>query len=151
MIYLNIPEVNGSGGNTSPGNVLVINGATVNSAPTNPASAIVNTFIVPIASCSGPQGMAIGPAPQILLGCNGGPAQEEYGQPTAIIDDGSTGNVAGSVFATLKHQAGSDEVDYNAFLNIYELGASSFNPPQPNGVASCFTSPITADRSTSVK
>src|SRR5215467_1750459 len=32
---------------------------------------VVNTFILPVANCDTPQGMAVGPDHQILIGCNG--------------------------------------------------------------------------------
>jgi len=32
---------------------------------------VETTFVIPVAQCSSPQGMAIGPDHQILLGCNG--------------------------------------------------------------------------------
>src|SRR5579884_2054858 len=59
--YLNIPEVNGPGTDAAPGAVLVIH-------PTK--MKIVKTFNIPHNQCEGPQGMAIGPENQILLGCN---------------------------------------------------------------------------------
>jgi hypothetical protein len=59
--YLNLPEVNG---NVADGNVVVINPHSLQ---------IVQTFDIPVAQCAEPQGMAIGPAPQIPLGlqCKG--------------------------------------------------------------------------------
>jgi hypothetical protein len=61
MFYLNIPEVNGPGDDTQPGAVLVISPETMT---------IVDTFTIPLGVCAGPQGMALGPENQILLGCN---------------------------------------------------------------------------------
>ena len=78
--YINLPEVGGTGNNAVPGQVVVIRGQTLN---------ILAAYTIPVTACSGPQGMAIGPAPQILLGCNGGPNQPANGYPTAIIDDGT--------------------------------------------------------------
>ncbi len=46
---------------------------------------IEQTFTIPLASCAGPQGMALGPDGQILLGCNApGPSGNN---PTAVIRD----------------------------------------------------------------
>ena len=114
--FINIPEVNGAGDNSSPGAIVELSPTTFS---------VLNVFPVPLTSCSGPQGLAIGPAPQMLLGCNGGPHQPANGFPTAIINDGSTGGVKGSVFATLPNQSGSDEVNYDAFSNTYQLAESS--------------------------
>ena len=58
--YLNIPEVDGDGNNTKPGMVLVIDPVT---------REIEQKWTIPLAVCTGPQGMAIGPTNQILLGC----------------------------------------------------------------------------------
>ncbi len=59
--YQNVPEVSGAGNDTSAGAVAVI----------NPKTMLVETsFPVPLADCAGPQGMAIGPDSQIMLGCN---------------------------------------------------------------------------------
>ena len=65
-IYVSIPEINGPGDNSQPGGVARINPLTL---------AVEAIVTVPLASCSGPQGLAIGPVVnghgQILLGCNG--------------------------------------------------------------------------------
>lgn len=96
--YLNLPEVNGSGNNTAPGNVVVIN-------PHN--FKIVQTFVVPIADCAGPQGMAIGPAPQIALGCNS-PTIPGGVRNSVVINEEN-----GSVIATLANEGGTDEDWFN--------------------------------------
>lgn len=120
-IYLNIPEVNGPGNDTQPGAVLVISPETM---------AIEKTFTIPLASCAGPQGMALGPRDQILLGCNApGPSGNS---PTAVIDEHD-----GRVVATLDHESGSDEVDYNPGDNHYflaESGPPGTGVPQALGV-----------------
>src|SRR3977135_42675 len=61
--------------------------------------AVEATFVVPLASCQAPQGMAIGPDHQILLGCNGAGGADH---PTAIIDERN-----GKVIRTLKNQSGA--------------------------------------------
>lgn len=107
--YLNIPEVNGPGNDTQPGAVVVFSADTLN---------IEHIWTIPLASCAGPQGMAIGPAPQILLGCNApGPTANA---PTAIIDEHN-----GHVLATLNNESGSDEVWFNPGDGHYFLARSS--------------------------
>jgi hypothetical protein len=108
-IYLNIPEVNGPGNDTVPGAVLVIDPKLMQ---------IVQTYTVPLASCAGPQGMALGPDHQILLGCNApGPTGTN---PTAVIDERN-----GAVIATLPNESGSDEVWFNPGDDHYFLARSS--------------------------
>jgi hypothetical protein len=117
-IYLNIPEVNGPGNDTVPGATLVI-------SPTR--MAIEKTFTIPLDSCAGPQGMALGPDGQILLGCNApGPTANA---PTAIIDERN-----GNVVKTLNNESGSDEVWYNPADNHYFLAESSHPGEQVLGV-----------------
>src|SRR5262245_31408090 len=65
--YQNVPEINGPNGNDSnPGGVAVIDPASA----LNGSPKVERTFPVNIDDCAGPQGMAIGPHNQILLGCN---------------------------------------------------------------------------------
>jgi len=96
MFYLNIPEVNGTGNDMQPGAVLVISPETMS---------ITKTFSIPNPPCAGPQGMAIGPENQILLGCN-----DPNGTvpSTVIINEHS-----GAVMHVLAGEDGSDEVTYN--------------------------------------
>jgi len=94
--YLNIPEVNGPGDDSVPGAVLVI----------NPVSRqITQTFPIPVAACAGPAGMAIGPDPQIILGCSVG---------SIIIDEGNGDKINSFTFR-------SDELWYNFGDNQYFL------------------------------
>lgn len=117
-IYLNIPEVNGPGNDTQPGAVLVI-------SPRE--EKIEKIFTIPLDSCAGPQGMALGPDGQILLGCNApGPTPNA---PTAIIDENN-----GKVVTTLNNESGSDEVWYNPGDNHYFLAESSHPVNQALGV-----------------
>ena len=132
--YISIPEVNGPGDNSANGGLTKIDPVT---------QTVIANYLIPVTACRGPQGLAIGPAPQMLLGCVGGPGQPANGFPTAVINDGTTGGVAGSVLATLLNEAGSDMVNYDSFSNTYQLAESSFNPPPPTGNASC-SPPITA-------
>jgi FG-GAP-like repeat len=119
--YLNVPEVNGPGNDSVAGAVVRLDPST---------HSILGVYVVPVSSCAGPQGMAIGPKPQILLGC--------HATSSAVLDDGSTGGIRGSVFATLTHEEGADEADYNSGTGQYTLGNSNHNAG-----GSC-TAPITA-------
>ena len=114
--YLAIPEVSGPGNNSVPGAVLEI----------NPASMKVQK-VFPIESrsvqgkgpdCLGPQGLAIGPQREILLGCsNAGPG-------TVIIDE-----LDGSLIRNLPGLNGNDEVWYNPGDNHYFLAGSNHTLP----------------------
>jgi hypothetical protein len=106
--FISVPEVNGPGNDSAPGAVLELNPVT---------HAIVNQFNIPLASCAGPQGLTIGPSPQILLGCN---ATANANNPTAIIN-----KFNGSVVATINQQSGADEVWFNPGDGLYFLGRSA--------------------------
>lgn len=123
-IWINLPEVNGTGADTAPGNTLVIDPiAAVSKSGSTTINPILAVYVVPLAQCVGPQGMAIGPQPQILLGCNGN-GNAGAASSTVILDDGTSGDVPGSVFAVLANQVGSDEVDYNSSSRLYTLAES---------------------------
>jgi hypothetical protein len=107
MYYLNIPEVNGPGDDSKPGAVYVINPKTMT---------VVNKFTIPLSACAGPQGMAIGPDEQILLGCHAG--------NSAVINENS-----GQVTHVLTGLAGSDEVWFNSGDGHYFLALGN----NPNG------------------
>ncbi|MBV9862938.1 MAG: hypothetical protein JO267_12430 [Alphaproteobacteria bacterium] len=123
-IYLNIPEVNGPGNDTAPGAVVVISPQEMK---------IERIFSVPHDKCAGPQGMAIGPDHQILLGCNapsGVTATNPAGNghySTIIIDERD-----GSVIQTLDNESGADEVWYNDGDGHYFLARSATPAPQPS-------------------
>ena len=85
--YISIPGIVGQPAGT--GGVAVIDPVTMQ---------VETTFIIPLASCQAPQGMAIGPDHQILLGCNG---HGGANHPTAIIDDRN-----GHVIKTLANEFG---------------------------------------------
>jgi hypothetical protein len=94
--YINIPEVNGPGDDSSPGAVLVI----------DPVSRqVTQTFPIPHADCAGPAGMAVGPEPQILLGCSVG---------SIMINEENGDKIASFTFR-------SDELWYNFGDNQYFL------------------------------
>jgi hypothetical protein len=147
--FLNIPEVNGPGNDTQPGAVLEIT-----SSNTTPPFQIKNTFSINIADCAGPQGMALGPAPQILLGCNA-PTVGSSNNSTVVIDDGSTGGTKGNIFAVVLNQSGSDEVSFNSTGSVYFLARSSavganqelgiVSSVNPSGPSNSFPTGLTAD------
>lgn len=117
MFYVNIPEVSGPGNDTQPGAVLVISPKTL---------ALTQTFSIPLSSCAGPQGMAIGPENQILLGCND---PNKTVPSTVIIDQHS-----GSVTKVLSGEDGSDEVWFNEGDGHYYLARSGGATPQQLGI-----------------
>ena len=132
MFYITAPELNGPGDNSAPGGISVIDpriaiavGGGLGSPTTVP---IVATYVIPLTACDGPQGMAIGPAPGILIGCVGGPASALSNDASVVIDDGSTGGTPGSVLAKLLNQDGPDMVDYNPSSKLYTLARSTKTP-----------------------
>ena len=86
---------------------------------------VVANYVIPLSACDGPQGMAIGPTPQILIGCNGGPASAQSSDASIVINDGSTGGTPGSVIAELPNQDGPDMVDFNPSSRLYTLAKST--------------------------
>ncbi len=120
--YLNIPEVNGPGDDTAPGAVFVIDPE---------AMAVERVFDIDHDQCAGPQGMAIGPDNQILLGCNapsGVTATNPNGNgrfSTVIINDRS-----GAIIATLDGESGADEVWFNEGDSHYFLARSAAVDPE---------------------
>jgi hypothetical protein len=130
-IYLNIPEVAGPGNDTAPGAVVVISPQTMS---------IEHVYSIDHNKCAGPQGMAIGPDHQILLGCNapsGITASAPNGNgnfSTVIIDDRD-----GRIIQTLDNESGSDEVWYNDGDDHYFLAESSYPLQQQLGVVDART------------
>lgn len=115
--YVNIPEVSGTGNDTKPGAVVVISPDTMQ---------IDAVYSIPISECAGPQGMAIGPEHQILLGCND---PNKTVPSTVVIDDRN-----GHVVATIAHEDGADEVWFNEGDSQYFLANSGGANPQTLGV-----------------
>ena len=103
--YIAIPGIAGAGG---AGGVAVIDPVT---------QKVEKTFIIPLASCQAPQGMALGPDHQMLLGCNGAGGANH---PTVIIDERD-----GHVIKTLNNQSGADMVWFNPGDNHYFLARSA--------------------------
>src|SRR5439155_14000390 len=100
----------GPGDDSVPGAVLVLSPVT---------QSIVATFPVPISSCSGPQGLTIGPAPQILLGCSANGVG--FGVTSTVIINENNG----SVIASFPNLNGNDEVYFNSTDNHYFLAQAN--------------------------
>jgi hypothetical protein len=107
-IYLNIPEVNGPGNDSAPGAVLRIDPKSMK---------IEKTFSIDHNKCAGPQGMALGPNGQILLGCNAASGNGQFS--TVVIDKD------GNIIKTLANESGSDEVWFNPGDGHYFLARST--------------------------
>jgi hypothetical protein len=107
--YLNLPKAVVTGFPQGIGTVLVI----------DPVSKqIERTWTIDASKCTAPQGMAIGPAPQILLGCNGPVG-------SVIIDESlATGNGPANILFSLPGAGGNDEVWYNPGDNQYFLAST---------------------------
>jgi hypothetical protein len=121
--YISIPEINGPGDNSVAGGVAVIDPESMK---------VEKTFTVSHDSCAGPQGMAIGPDDQILLGCNGASGDGQHS--TVIINEHS-----GAIVAVLQNESGADEVWFNEGDGQYFLARSSaFGPNQLLGVVDAF-------------
>ena len=117
MFYISIPGViNPDNGH---GAVAVINPKTQGDGHANK---VVNTFDIPLKDCSTPQGMAMGPDSQILLGCNG--VSPDGLANTVIINERS-----GSITRTLKGLGGNDEVWYNPGDGHYFLAEGQLPLP----------------------
>jgi len=115
LFFLNLPEVNGPGTDTADGNVVVISPPTVANGE---KAAVVATYIIPTVDCAGPQGMAIGPEPQLLLGCN---AVGPNGVQNSLIINKHTG----AVMAIAWGAGGADEVWANPSDGHYYITGSS--------------------------
>jgi hypothetical protein len=121
--YISIPEINGPGDNSVAGGVAVIDPESMK---------VEKIFTVSHDSCAGPQGMAIGPDDQILLGCNGASGDGQHS--TVIINEHS-----GAIVAVLNNESGADEVWFNEGDGQYFLARSSaFGPNQLLGVVDAF-------------
>jgi hypothetical protein len=116
--YLAVPQVGGTpGANDTPGVVLEINPASMKVQKVFPIEFgfVAASGATPAtANCLGPQGLAIGPQREILLGCsNSGPG-------TVIIDERD-----GSLVRSLPGLNGNDEVWFNPGDNHYFLAGSN--------------------------
>jgi hypothetical protein len=126
--YLAIPQVPQAGegtpgANDTPGAVLEIDPASRKVEKVFPIDFgfIPATKTAPAtADCLGPQGLAIGPSRQILLGCS------NSGAGTVIINENS-----GSLTHNLPGLNGNDEVWYNPGDNHYFLAGGNHNVSTP--------------------
>jgi len=122
--YLAIPEVSGSGNNTMPGAVLEINPASMKVQKVFPIDFGFSAGPPATADCLGPQGLAIGPHREILLGCS------NAGAGTVIINE-----LSGDLVRNLPGLNGNDEVWFNPGDNHYFLAGSNHkidgNPTTP--------------------
>jgi hypothetical protein len=126
--YQNVPAVNGpppGGDDSVPGAVAVINPAT---------RTFETSFTVPIADCAGPQGMAIGPDNQILLGCNA--ASIPSGHRNVVVIDANNG----AVLKTIPDLGGADEVWFNPGDGHYVIPSCN-TPCRTVPVAGAVTGP----------
>ncbi|MBV9554033.1 MAG: hypothetical protein JO032_14730 [Alphaproteobacteria bacterium] len=128
--YVNIPEVNGAGDDTSPGAVVVISPETLQ---------IEDVYNIPLSQCAGPQGMTVGPDHQILLGCND---PKKTVPSTVAIDDRT-----GKVIATIRNEDGADEIWFNEGDSQYFLARSGGTNPQQLGVIDASRDDLAADQS----
>lgn len=114
MFYITIPGVNTPDDGT--GVVEVIDPKT---------GTIVNTLQIPLEVCSTPQGLAVGPDKQIMVGCNGAHAPSAgdsgNGLHSGIIINENTGSVIG----VIPNESGPDEVFYNPGDGQYFLARSA--------------------------
>ena len=116
--YISIPGIAGLTPEPTAGGVAVIDPK---------FQKVVNTFIIPPNNCEAPQGMAVGPAPQILLGCNARSPNGVFN--TVIINEHN-----GHVMKTLANEGGDDEVWFNPGDGHYFLAGGSFLPNEQLGI-----------------
>jgi len=120
--YIALPAING----TNNGGVAVIDPKT---------QKVETTFVVPFNDCAAPQGMAIGPDHQILLGCNGVSGDGLFS--TVVIDERVPPNPSPTTPATiikvLNNESGADMVWFNPGDNHYFLARSSAAGPAAGG------------------
>jgi hypothetical protein len=118
--YLAIPEVSGSGNNTVPGAVLEINPASMKVQKVFPIDFGFSAGPPATADCLGPQGLAIAPDREILLGCS------NAGKGSVIINE-----LSGDLVRNLANLNGNDEVWFNPGDNHYFLAGSNHNLALP--------------------
>ena len=114
--YISIPGI--AGHPDGEGGVAVIDPKTMT---------VVDTFIIPVADCAAPQGMAVGPSSQILLGCNA-PSPNGHSN-TVIINERS-----GAVVGRLPDLGGNDEVWFNEGDGHYFLAGGQNVPNEQLGI-----------------
>jgi hypothetical protein len=116
MFYINVPGINtpdDGTGVTVEVNPKIVKGGNVGK--------VVAVFDIDVGDCAAPQGMALGPAPQIFLGCNA-PSPDGHSN-TVVINE-----ISGSTIGKLPDQGGNDEVWFNPGDGHY-LGAGGQTQP----------------------
>ncbi len=123
--YLAIPQVGGTPGtNNTPGVVVEINPASMKVQKVFPIESGFVAGPPATGDCLGPQGLAIGPHREILLGCS------NAGKGSVIINE-----LDGSLIQNLPGLNGNDEVWYNPGDNHYFLAGSNHTGGPILGVA----------------
>ena len=112
-----VPEVGGPGNDTLPGAIIKLSTRGLRAA---------GAFPVPIADCAGPQGMALGPRRQALLGC----ADPNGTVPTAAIMNLREHTVV----KTIAGEDGADDVWFDPNAGDYALAISTGAAPGRLGV-----------------
>ena len=106
--YITIPGIETP--DNGHGQVVVINPGTLMVDARSP-------FDIPLAQCASPQGLAVGPGNDMLVGCNGNGSNT---QSSVIIGAG-----VGQLLATIPNQSGPDEVWFNPGNLRYFLARSN--------------------------
>jgi hypothetical protein len=148
---LNVPEVNGDGTDSVNGGVFTIDpgsgapgAATITPDPTN----LGLTGNVDIATCAGPQGMAIGPRPgvDVLLGCNAPVVPASASVSNSVVIDKGTGAGIGGVVpgGVLQGAGGADQVWFDPVANHYSIaeGTTTDGFPQQLGIVDAGPPPV---------
>ena len=108
LFYITIPGIETP--DNGHGQVVVINPGTLMVDARSP-------FDIPLAACASPQGLAVGPGNDMLVGCNGNGSNN---QSSLIIGAG-----VGQLLATIPNQSGPDEVWFNPGNLRYFLARSN--------------------------
>ena len=108
LFYITIPGIETP--DNGHGQVVVINPGTLAVDARSP-------FDIPLANCDTPQGMAVGPNHDLLVGCNKNRSQT---QSSVIIGEG-----VGQILATIPNESGPDMVWFNPGNNHYFLARSN--------------------------
>ena len=108
LFYITIPGIETP--DNGHGQVVVINPGTLMVDARSP-------FDIPLAQCASPQGLAVGPGNDMLVGCNG---KGSNNQSSLIIGAG-----VGQLLAAIPNQSGPDEVWFNPGNLRYFLARSN--------------------------
>ena len=108
LFYITIPGIETP--DNGHGQVVVINPGTLMVDARSP-------FDIPLTACASPQGLAVGPGNDMLVGCNG---KGSNNQSSLIIGAG-----VGQLLAAIPNQSGPDEVWFNPGNMRYFLARSN--------------------------